>query len=153
MGDDVWVGSGSVLWATRSIIRIGNKVMFGPHVTIIAGDHDVFQLGVYMFDVTDKTKGPGLDKDVNICDDVWVGTGAIILKGVTIGRGAVVGAGAIVTKDVPSYAIVAGIPARVLRYRFTSHEIKKHELLLRKPQNSEAGSTSASTLIDNIEPR
>ena len=50
--------------------------------------------------------------------DVWVGHGAIVKGGVTIGHGAIIGAGAVVTRDVPPYAVVAGVPARLLRYRF-----------------------------------
>ena len=52
-----------------------------------------------------------------IGDDVWIGTRAIILPGVTIGNGVIIGAGAVVTKDVPDYAIVGGVPARVIRLR------------------------------------
>ncbi|MFP8965850.1 CatB-related O-acetyltransferase [Pokkaliibacter sp. CJK22405] len=58
-----------------------------------------------------------------IGNDVWIGANAVVLPGVTIGDGAVIGAGAVVTKDVPDYAIVTGIPARVARYRFTDNEI------------------------------
>ncbi|CTQ42696.1 CatB-related O-acetyltransferase [Roseibium aggregatum] len=58
-----------------------------------------------------------------IGNDVWVGGGAIILRGVTIGDGAVVGAGAVVTKDVPPYAIIGGNPAKVIRYRFDERTI------------------------------
>jgi virginiamycin A acetyltransferase len=62
---------------------------------------------------------------VIIGNDVWIGANAIILPGVTIGDGAIVGAGAIVTHDVPPYAIVAGVPAEILKYRYTEDQIKK----------------------------
>lgn len=58
-----------------------------------------------------------------ISSDVWIGAGATILSGVSIGVGAVIGAGSVVTKDVPAYGIVAGNPARLLRYRFSSSQI------------------------------
>lgn len=64
-------------------------------------------------------------KTTNIGDDVWIGTRAIIMPGVTIGNGAVVGAGAVVTRDVPPYAIVGGVPAKVIRYRFDIDTIGK----------------------------
>jgi acetyltransferase-like isoleucine patch superfamily enzyme len=66
-------------------------------------------------------------KRVTIGHDVWIGTRAIVMGGVTIGNGAIVGAGAVVTKDVPPYAVVAGIPARVLRYRFEPEQIRMLE--------------------------
>jgi tetrahydrodipicolinate N-succinyltransferase len=59
----------------------------------------------------------------SIGHDVWIGHSAIIMSGVKVGNGAVVGAGAIVTKDVPPYAIVAGNPAKIIRYRFTEEVI------------------------------
>lgn len=62
-----------------------------------------------------------------IGNDVWIGSSAIILAGVKIGDGAVVGAGAVVTKDVPSYAVVAGNPARLIRYRFDSSVVDELE--------------------------
>lgn len=58
-----------------------------------------------------------------IGNDVWIGQRAIIMQGVTIGNGAVIGAGAVVTKNVPDYAIVAGVPAKILRYRFDEKTI------------------------------
>lgn len=59
----------------------------------------------------------------NIGNDVWIGARAVVLDGVSIGDGAIVGAGAVVTKDVPAYAVVGGVPARVLRYRFEPEEV------------------------------
>ena len=64
---------------------------------------------------------------VRIENDVWIGTGAILFDGVTIGNGAIVAAGAVVNKDVPPYAIVGGVPAKVIRYRFSEEMIEKLE--------------------------
>ncbi|MFH5778028.1 CatB-related O-acetyltransferase [Heyndrickxia oleronia] len=60
---------------------------------------------------------------VTIGNDVWIGSNAIVLPGVTIGDGAIVGAGAVVTKDVPPYAIIGGVPAKIIRYRFNKDVI------------------------------
>lgn len=62
---------------------------------------------------------------VTVGSDVWIGQSAIVRDGVRIADGAIVGAGAVVTRDVPAYAIVAGVPARVLRYRFDEHRIAR----------------------------
>jgi acetyltransferase-like isoleucine patch superfamily enzyme len=63
--------------------------------------------------------------DTNIGNDVWIGVGAIVMRGVKIGDGAVIGAGAVVTKDVPPYAIVAGVPAKIIKKRFSDDIIKQ----------------------------
>jgi acetyltransferase-like isoleucine patch superfamily enzyme len=83
-----------------------------------------------MDSITESEKRPEDDRDVIIGDDVWIGARAIILHGVTIGRGSVVAAGAVVARDVPSYAIVGGVPARVIRYRWDPATIERHEALL-----------------------
>ena len=64
-------------------------------------------------------------KHISIGNDVWIGMNSCILQGITIGDGVVIGAGSVVTKDVPPYAIVAGNPARILKYRFDSAMIEK----------------------------
>lgn len=68
-------------------------------------------------------------KRVTVGNDVWIGTGVMVMGGVTIGDGSVVGAGSIVTKDVPPFAIIAGVPAKIIRYRFSDEIIKELENL------------------------
>jgi len=78
-----------------------------------------------MFDV--HIKKPSDDLPVIIEDDVWIGANVTILKSVHIGEGSVIAAGAVVTKDVPSYTIIAGVPARALRKRWSDEEISEHK--------------------------
>jgi acetyltransferase-like isoleucine patch superfamily enzyme len=132
VGDDVNLGYRPILMAAKSKIRIGNKVMFGPEVVLIGGGHNTTVVGQAMYDVHEKR--PEDDRGVVIEDDVWVGARAMILRGVVVGRGAVVAAGAVVTKSVPSYAIVAGVPAHVVKYRWDIDTILRHEELLYPPQ-------------------
>ena len=88
-------------------ITIGNNVRIAPNV----GFYTVY----HPLDPTERKNGVILSKPITICDNVWIGGGAIILAGVTIGANVVVGAGAIVTKDVPSNVVVVGNPAHILK--------------------------------------
>lgn len=127
IGDDVFIGKNAFFQATDSSITIKNKVMFGPNVTIMGGDHRIDVLGEYMIDV--KTKLPENDQPVIINEDVWVGANVIILKGVTIGEGSIIAAGSLVNKNVEEYTIVGGVPAKTLKRRFNEEEIITHKQL------------------------
>lgn len=131
LGCDVFIGYRPLLAAAESSIRIGSKVMLGPYVSIIGGDHNTSEVGTAMIDVKKKRKKD--DADVVIEDDVWIGAHAIILKGVTVGRGAIVGAGAVVKKDVPPYAVAVGSPAKVVKFRWDVETILRHEEALYSP--------------------
>lgn len=130
VGDGTSIPKGSTLYCTKAPLIIGKKVIFGPKPTIITGDHRIDIIGKYIIDVTDKEKLPENDLPVVIEDDVWVGANVTILKGVTIGRGSVVAAGAVVTKSCPPYSIIGGVPAKVLKNRFTPEEMVTHERTL-----------------------
>ena len=110
-GSHVAFGSGGYFVSTRARIIIHDYVVFGPNVTIYTGDHPTDRIGKHICDITDVEKGDGYDKDVVIESGCWIGTRAIILKGVTIGKGSIIGAGAVVTKDVPPYSVYVGVPA------------------------------------------
>ena len=91
---------------------IGNNVMMGPEVAIWTKNHVFERTDVPIID-----QGATEERPVTICDDVWIGSRCIILPGVKIGHGAIIGAGSVVTKDVPEYSIVAGNPAKIVKYR------------------------------------
>ena len=129
-GDYVTTGVNVLFMSSDAKLIIGNHVGIAAHSCIITGNHQINQVGKYILDVEEKTEK--CDEDVIIEDDVWIGTGTIILKGVTIGRGSVIGAGSVVTKSTKPYSINAGNPCRFIKMRFTDEEIEMHEKLLNK---------------------
>lgn len=106
---------------TNSCLHIGNFCSIADGVTFLLGiEHCLHNISVYPFKASIfKTELEATSKgDIIVDDDVWIGYGATIMSGVHIGQGAAVAAGAVVTKDVPPYAIVGGVPAKVIKYRF-----------------------------------
>ena len=130
IGDDVSLGTGTLLMCSKAKIVFGDHVMLGPYVSVITGDHRTDLIGRYMTQISEAEKLSENDSPVIFEGDNWVGCKATILKGVTIGRGAVIAAGAVVTKDVPPYALVGGVPAKIISYRFDKQQILEHEKLL-----------------------
>lgn len=132
VGDGTSIPKGATLYCTDAPLTIGRKVIFGPRPTIVTGDHRTNLIGKYIIDVTVEEKLPENDQPVVIEDDVWCGANVTILKGVTIGRGSIVAAGAVVTQSFPPYSVVGGVPAKLLKMRFTPEEIVEHEKMLYK---------------------
>lgn len=139
IGNNVFLGEESIFMCTNAPIIIGDNTMFGPHVTMITGDHRIDVVGQYMIDI--KEKLPENDLPIIIEGDNWIGANATILKGVTIGAGAVVAAGALVLKDVPPYAVVGGVPAKIIKYRFEEDALQEHIKLLNQKESAKADDT------------
>lgn len=138
IGSNVSVGVGAMFVSTMATININDYVIFGPNVSIFTGNHVTNVIGKHISEIKDYDKvvtggASAWDADVIIEAGCWIGTRAIILKGVTIGRGSIIGAGAIVTKNVPPYSIYVGIPPhnRIIK-RFSESEIDEHEQILKE---------------------
>jgi len=122
IGPDCRIGPG---------VEIGAYTMLAPRVAIVGGDHRYDRPGVPM-----EFAGRAALHRTSIGADAWLGFGCIIIAGVTIGRGAIVAAGAVVTHDVPAYGIVGGVPAKFVRWRFSSPDDRAlHDaMLLERPR-------------------
>ena len=112
IGDEVYIGSYCHIAVKK--LTIGNSTLIASQVSFVGGDHQYA-------DRSKKIRESLIDENLSITigEDCWIGHGAIILNGVTLGDRSIVGAGSIVTKDVPSEKIVAGNPARVISDRFS----------------------------------
>lgn len=110
----IWIGKNSLIGEYNVLrgqggIRIGDRVYTSPFVQLLAVNH------VYEDRHRSFVEQGITAKGIEVEDDVWIGSGAIVTDGVRIGRGSVVAAGAVVTRDVPPHCLVAGVPARVVR--------------------------------------
>lgn len=119
IGGNTYIGLNS--YVTRS--KIGRYVSIANNVSIGQGEHDLHRIStssIFYQNPWEALTG----KACEIEGDVWIGVDAVILRGVKIGFGAVVGANSVVTSDVPSFAIVVGAPARVIKFRFSPDKIQ-----------------------------
>jgi acetyltransferase-like isoleucine patch superfamily enzyme len=163
-GVDLHVGSRPRMWAPERLeigdhsylghdicietnCRLGRFVLIANRVSLIGRrDHDFRTIGVPVrfgnWVGSQRSASPFRSDAVKIDDDVWIGYGAIILSGVTIGRGAIVAAGAVVKSDVAPYSIVGGNPAVTIGQRFAvAKDVRRHEAMIRngKFRSSEKG--------------
>lgn len=100
-------------------ISIGNNVMISPNVAFLSSNHKFSRIDIPM------NRQGGIEKEIIIGDDVWIGYGVIILAGVKIGNGAIVAAGSVVTKNVSEFDIVGGNPARIIKNRKIEYGVNK----------------------------
>ncbi|OEF09493.1 CatB-related O-acetyltransferase [Aliivibrio logei] len=122
-------------WKQDNLIEsIGAYCSFAINITVVGGNHPINFVTTHpitinkkygFVDKNDDESISTLSKKIIIGNDVWIGANVTLLPGITIGDGAVIGAGSVVTKDIEPYSIVAGVPARLLRYRFTQQQIKE----------------------------
>ena len=132
VGDNVYIGKFCTIECDGAI---GKEVLIANNVGLVGRyDHDYRTVGK-----TVRTApwigDPGYDwagkhLKIVIQDDVWIGFGAVVLSGVTVGRGAIVGAGAVVHKDVAPYSVVTGNPANKVGMRFSENQIAQHEKMI-----------------------
>ena len=131
IGDHTYGKPRVVSRGEKASLKIGKYCSISTHVVIFLGsEHRTDWISTYPFPLLWETAKsisghPYSKGDVIIGSDVWIGYNATILSGVTIGDGAVIGTGSVVSGDVPPYAIVAGNPAQIIRYRFGDETIQK----------------------------
>ncbi|WP_129597537.1 acyltransferase [Anaerophilus nitritogenes] len=112
IGDNITIRPYTSIYADNDEgkkVIIGNDVLIGPNVYMTVSNHNYQNKNIPI-----KSQGYTF-KDIIICDGAWIGYGAIILPGVIIGKHAVVAAGSVVTKNVPDYTVVGGVPAKVIK--------------------------------------
>lgn len=127
--DNVGIGANSFISATNAKCIIKGNCSIAEGFTVHTGNHAQI-IGKFVSDINEKNKPKGWDNDVVVEKDVWVGCRVTLLSGVNIGRGCIVAAGAVVNKSMPPYSIVGGVPAKVLKFRWSIDEIMKHEEIL-----------------------
>jgi len=105
--DAMLTAGASLVILDCGMVKIGNRVLFGPFVSIFAATHET--------GVQSRRDGVEYASFVTIGDDCWIGGNVTIMPGVTIGKGCTIGAGSVVTKDIPDFSVAIGSPAKVVK--------------------------------------
>lgn len=131
MEENTSIRAGAVVLNTKAKFIMKKNSGAAVGLMVATGNH-MSVVGMHYKQVTDKVKEAldvehKMDRDVVVCEDVWIGCGVTLLSGVCIGRGCVIGAGSVVRKNTPPYSVVIGNPAKVVKFRFSPNEIIEHE--------------------------
>ncbi len=132
LGDFTYVSKNSEIMNAKigkfCSISSGCRIGLGTHPVNFVSTHPIFYSvrGQAQLSFSDKSMQDEY-KEIIIGHDVWIGTNVIIIDGVKIGNGAIIAAGSTVTKDIPAYAIVGGVPAKIIRYRFSKSDCENLE--------------------------
>ena len=157
-----WLGHGTKLRCHEGLISIGAKTVMGQECTISAYQHVSigrecviadrvmlidFDHGVVEVERPIRLQGI-YKRDVHVGNNVWIGYGACILRGVTVGDNAIIGTNAVVTKDVPANAVVGGVPARVIRMREEPKTLRWDKLVHQPPLDRPAAQLVAARELE-----
>ena len=129
IGEGVSIGSNAHISCLNAKLIIKGNAAIAEHFTVHTGNHAHIK-GMFITDITEVNKPKGFDYDVIVEKDVWIGCNVTLLSGVTIGRGCTVAAGAVVAKSTPPYAVIGGVPAKFIKFKWTIDEILEHEAVL-----------------------
>jgi len=129
IGDYSYIGSGRISSLSNTQITIGKFTSIASGINIIGALHkhhiSTYGLSKLLKDTDRRGLVHGISRgDIIIGNDVWIGTNAIVLSGIKISDGAIIGAGAVVTKNIPPYAVAVGVPAKVMKNRFSDEDIE-----------------------------
>jgi acetyltransferase-like isoleucine patch superfamily enzyme len=126
LGPNVGIGPNAYLSALNAKFICKGYTAIAENLTVHTGNH-ARVLGSYITSIDESNKPDGYDHDVVIEEDVWIGSNVTILAGVTVGRGVTVAAGAVVSKSMPPYCICGGVPAKVIKFYWSTEQILEHE--------------------------